>query len=69
MGHFENPWAMTPKQELAHGIKHLSPKQEAARSPHITAEEKEYDFSVAEAVFGGVDDDETEEKRDEPAKH
>jgi hypothetical protein len=69
MGHFENPWGMTPKQELAHGIKHLTQKQEAAHTPHITAEEKEYDFSGAESVFGGESDEESEPKRDEPAKH
>lgn len=45
MGHFEQkPWSMTEKQKQA-------------RIKQETAETKEYDFSGAESVFGGADDE------------
>lgn len=66
MGHFENPWAMTPKQEQAINGPALTKNQILARK----SKSEEYDFSGAESVFGGEDDDEINEpKRDEPAKH
>lgn len=69
MGNFEqNPWAMTPKQELARGIKQQSLKQKAASTPHVTAETIEYNFSVAKSVFDSVDEKDAEPRRDEPTK-
>ncbi len=70
MGHFEqNPWGESAKQKRAHGEIPLTPKQELARRHGETADDKEYDFSGAESVFGGVSDVENEPERDGPIKH
>lgn len=70
MGHLENPWAKSAKQEQAINGPALTKNQILAHTPHETAENIEYDFSGAEAVFGGKDDDEESgPNRDEPAKH